>query len=145
MGHECAHFIKKHYQENGASLKKVCKSLEQELDADSIGYDLMRETMSQLYPNVHKKSFFNFGFDIFFKNEYLNDLRRRIFINDPNKKHLNLVKPILIVSPALPNCVKKYGNMQTRMRTTMRRIPTLCFSSWISTIRCLIFSKEDFF
>jgi len=79
MGHEYMHLILNHYEYEGKSIEEVWGNWDHELIADSYGYELMRETMSQKYYNVNDKAFFNFGIEIFIKFQSIRDLLLQIF------------------------------------------------------------------
>jgi len=79
MCHECGHILLKHYKIKVSSIEEVELSWKQELSADFEGYELMRDTMAKIYPEITDKYFFNFGFEFFLKINTIYDLLRQIF------------------------------------------------------------------
>jgi tetratricopeptide (TPR) repeat protein len=65
IGHECAHLLLGHNPIKAGVRYKAYKSWRQEVDADSLGYELMRNTMARIHPNVKYKAQFDLGFEIF--------------------------------------------------------------------------------
>jgi hypothetical protein len=81
MGHEIAHALLGHSpgQDGKRRIDKVLKQWDMELDADFKGYELMRDTMARIHPDVKYKAQFNLGFELFCQCLAINELLSLLF------------------------------------------------------------------
>jgi len=68
IGHECVHLWKNHRRIDDNEKDAVYNSWQQELEADSLGYELMVDTMKCIcHPKIKYEAQFDLGFEIFFQ------------------------------------------------------------------------------
>jgi tetratricopeptide (TPR) repeat protein len=79
IGHECAHLFLGHCPIKTSVKNKTYRNWQQEVDADSLGYELMRDTMVQIHPNIKYKAQFDLGFEIFCQCCSINEPLSQIF------------------------------------------------------------------
>jgi len=89
ISHEFAHMLLEHkdYKDRNTLNGMAQNWIYRETPADVLGYELMRNTMSRIYPNVEYKAEYNLGFEIYLKCYAVGELLSFIFRKKADEKN----------------------------------------------------------